>query len=344
MAVTEIMETLQTLGPVFAAVWIVTILCVVICPQRYLNSFLLMIALLVTMVFVSGFFGEEAGPVFLLVCFLLVTLALFLAPLLLILNGVQMLRRESFSPAHVLSLVLGVIVGIGEIAAVIYVFQLYGNIDAGKVSLWVLLLVFTVFYFSFLVLSFVVYSVFIQILPHRMNFNYVIIHGCGLAGGEHLTKLLSNRVDKAIEIYQKCKIKPFIIPSGGKGDDEKLSEAQAMKNYLLLHGIPEEHILLEDRSATTGENLRNSKAIIDARDGKKKTALVSSNYHIYRCLRLAREMRFKCIGIGADVALYYWPSALIREFIAVFLTKRFLIWSLIGYLLFISPILYGLLV
>ena len=117
-----------------------------------------------------------------------------------------------------------------------------------------------------------------------------------------------------------------------------------MKNYLLLHGIPEEHILLEDRSATTGENLRNSKAIIDARDGKKKTALVSSNYHIYRCLRLAREMRFKCIGIGADVALYYWPSALIREFIAVFLTKRFLIWSLIGYLLFISPILYGLLV
>ena len=117
-----------------------------------------------------------------------------------------------------------------------------------------------------------------------------------------------------------------------------------MKNYLLRHGIPEGDILMEDRSATTWENLRNSKAIIDVREGKKKTALVSSNYHIYRCLRLARQVGLKCTGIGARVALYFWPSALIREFIAVFVTRRFLIWALIGYFLFISPVLYVLLV
>ena len=131
-----------------------------------------------------------------------------------------------------------------------------------------------------------------QIMPHRMNFNYVVIHGCGLRDGEHLTKLLSDRVDKAIEIYGKCKIKPYIIPSGGKGSDEKLSEAEAMKNY-----------------------------------------------HVYRCLRIARDLKFRCIGIGAHVAMYYWPSALIREFIAIFLTKRFFIWSILGYLAFISPLL-----
>ena len=116
-----------------------------------------------------------------------------------------------------------------------------------------------------------------------------------------------------------------------------------MKDYLLTRGIPEEHIVPEDASATTEENLINSKAIIDARDGRKKTALVSSNYHIYRCLRLARKLRLKCTGIGAKVALYYWPSALIREFLAVFLTKGFLIWSLLGYLLFVSPVLFALL-
>ena len=339
--ITDILENLQIVGPFFAAIWIVTILCAVLRPQRYLNSFLLMLALLVTMVFLSGFFGEGAA-IFLLVCFLLVMLALFLVPVLLILNGIQMIRRESFSPAHILSLALGIIVGVGEIAAVIYVLGLSDLIQVGDADLWVLLVVFTVFYFSFLVLSFVVYSVFIQIMPHRMNFDYVIIHGCGLAGGERLTRLLSNRVDKAIAIYQKCRVKPMIIPSGGQGDDEKLSEARAMTNYLVEHGIPEEHILMEDRSTTTRENLLNSKAIIEAREGRKRTALVSSNYHIYRCLRLARDVGLRCTGVGADVALYYWPSALIREFIAVFVTKRFLIWALIGYLLFISPILYGL--
>ena len=170
----------------------------------------------------------------------------------------------------------------------------------------------------------------------------MIIHGCGLKNGDQLTRLLSDRVAKAMELSRRCKVKPIIIPSGGRGGDETISEAQAMKNYLLAHGIPEESILLEDSSATTLENLRNSKALIDAREGGKRTALVSSNYHIFRCLRLARKVGLKCIGIGARVAFYYWPSALIREFIAVFVTKRFLIWAILGYLLFISPLLYTL--
>ncbi len=338
----RVFENIHSLGPVFAAVWLLTIACVIWRPQRYLNSMLLMAALMVSMVFAAGFFGPDAGAWFLLACFLLIMLALFLVPLLLIVNGIQMIRRESLCPAHLLSLGLGIVVGIGEIAAVIYVLNLSDTISLGNVDLWVLLLVFTVFYFSFLVLCFVLYSVFIQIMPHRMSFDYIIIHGCGLAGGERMTRLLSNRVDKAIEIYSRCTRKPVIIPSGGQGADEKLSEAQAMKNYLLDHGIPEKSIVLEDRSATTRENLLNSKAIIDAGKSGRKTALVTSNYHVYRCLRLAKEVKLPCTGIGAKVALYFWPSALIREFIAVFVTRRFLIWSLIGWLAFISPVLYAL--
>lgn len=336
-------ENIKSFGPIVGLVWLVTLVCVLRWPQRYLNSFLLMIALLMTMLFLSGFFGEGRG-IFLLVCFLLVMLALFSVPVLLIINGIQMLKRESLHPAHVLSLALGIVVGIGELATVGYVIRLAG-FHAMPVSDYGMLLVsMTVFYFSFLVLSFVLYTVFIQLMPHRMDFDYVIIHGCGLQNGERLTRLLADRVDKAIEIYQKCKQKPIIIPSGGQGPDEKRSEAAAMAEYLLAHGIPESHILLEDASTTTRENLLNSKNLIESREGRKKTALVSSNYHIYRCLRLAKEVGLTCTGLGARVAFYYWPSALIREFIAIFLKKRFLIWSLLGYLVFISPILYFFLV
>ena len=337
-----VIDNIQNFGPVFAIVWILTIACVLLRPQRFFNSFLLMIALMVTVLFVSGFMSDNAGDYFLLACFLLTMLALFLVPVLLTVNGLQMIRREGFSLSHVLSLALGIVVGIGEIATVVYVLGLSEFIPLGN-NLWTLFVAFTVFYFSFLVLCFVLYSVFIQILPRRMDFDYVIVHGSGLLGGEKLTPLLQARVDKAVEIYENCAKKPVVIPSGGQGPDEKISEAQAMKDYLVARGIPEEHIVLEGASTTTEENLINSKAIIDARGGRKKTALVSSNYHIYRCLRLARKLRLKCTGIGAKVALYYWPSALIREFIAVFLTKGFLIWSLLGYLLFVSPILFALL-
>ncbi len=338
----RIIENLQLLGPLFAAVWAVTIFCTFFRPQRYLNSLLLMFSLLVSVFFVSGFLKGDGQVYFLIACFVLFLLGLLLTPALLIANGIQMIKRESVSLSHLLSLCLGVVVGFGEIATAVYVLHLSGFINIGEIGMPVMLFAMSVFYFSTLVLSFVVYSLFIQIMPHRMNFNYVIIHGCGLASGERMTKLLSNRVDRAIRIYRKCKVKPIIIPSGGQGEDEKLSEAQAMKSYLLGNGIPPEHIIMEDRSTTTRENLIFSKHIIDSRPGKKKIALVSSNYHIYRCLCLARELGMKCTGIGADVAWYYWPSALIREFIAVFLTKRFLFWSILGYLMFISPLLYSL--
>ena len=337
-----ISDNLRAIGPFFAGIWGLTIALTLLRPQRYLNSMLLMLSLLTTMVFAAGFFGREARPYLLLAFFLLIMIMLFLVPVLLIINGVQMIRRESVSPAHLLSLGLGVAVGIGEIAAVVYVLRLADVVSAGHWNLWVLLTAATVFYFSFLVLCFVLYSVFIQIMPHRMNFDYVIVHGCGLSGGNMMTRLLSNRVDKAIEIYGKCREKPFIIPSGGQGGDERISEARAMSIYLIEHGIPADHILPEDRSSTTRENLLYSRQIIDSRQSGSRVALVSSNYHIYRCLLLARDVGLKCTGIGADVALYFWPSALIREFIAVFVSKRFFPWAILGYLLFISPIVVAL--
>ena len=96
-------------------------------------------------------------------------------------------------------------------------------------------------------------------------------------------------------------------------------------------------IIKEDKSATTYENLEFSKAIIDSFEDPKYTALVTSNYHVYRALRYCRKIKMKCVGIGSHVAFYYWPSALIREFIAVHSEKKHLIMFIVGWLLFVLP-------
>ena len=58
---------------------------------------------------------------------------------------------------------------------------------------------------------------------------------------------------------------------------------------------------------------------------------MTSNYHVYRCILLARELNMRCTGIGAKVAWYYWPSAVIREFAAVFTRRRYFILTVLGY-------------
>ena len=112
------------------------------------------------------------------------------------------------------------------------------------------------------------------------------------------------------------------MKGGGKGDDETISEAEAMEKYLIEKGIPREDIIIENESKTTYENIYNSKKIIESREGRKYTALVTSNYHVYRALRYCRKKGLQCTGIGSRVAFYYWPSALIREYIAVHAEKK----------------------
>jgi uncharacterized SAM-binding protein YcdF (DUF218 family) len=112
-----------------------------------------------------------------------------------------------------------------------------------------------------------------------------------------------------------------------------MPEAAAMAAYLREKGIPEDRIIMEDRSATTMENLQFSKKIIDERKGGRYTALVTSNYHVYRALRYCRKIGLECTGIGSRVAMYYWPSALIREYIAVHAERKHLLTFLAGWIL-----------
>lgn len=312
-----IYSNLQGILPFAIAAWVILLVFVYIWPQRLFNCYLLFNALLWTYFFAGCFFGDNMVDFVIMGMFAILIIILFV-PLMLSVNGIVMIKREGKSLQNALSLLLGIGIGAGEIAFISTVFiemKEDAVLSLGKITTMIGV---SALYFSIIILAFVLYSILVDILPHRYNFNYVVIHGCGLTSDGKVSNILRARADRAIKIYEKCRKKPILIPSGGKGADEVRSEAEAMEEYLLEHGIPKESIILEDRSTTTEENLKFSNDIIEHREGKRKTALVSSNYHVYRCLRYARRMGIKCTGIGSHVAWYYWPSALIREWVAVY--------------------------
>ena len=310
--------------------------------SRYRNCYFLFFAVLFTIAALS-YVADELEYSFYLIEFLVLFLALLITPFFLICNGVLMFRREGHSLSNLLSFVLGLVVLVGELATFVAVVvpEMAGPNWTGTgylydLSLASMFISVSVIYLSVSFVIFMLYCVFLQIIPRRRDFDYVIIHGAGLLNGGRISKLLSQRLDKAIDIYRKDPTPPILIPSGGKGSDEVVSEAEAMKQYLIEKGIPADMIIKEDQSATTFENLTNSKTIIDAREGRKYTVLVTSNYHVYRALRYCRKIGLKAIGVGSKVAFYYWPSALIREFIAVHAEKKHLIILLAGWVLLMA--------
>ena len=313
--------------------------------SRYRNCYLLSLALLSLFPLAVGVLGRYSSMPVMLTLWLGL-LIILIVPFFLIFNGIVMIRKEGRHLSQLLSLVFGIAILIGELITFGGILR-YAALDGKEpfipqtfIAVFAALFSFTVIYGSVSFLIFMIYTLFLQIIPRKKDFDFVIIHGAGLLDGNRVSKLLQDRLDKAIEVYRADPTPPKLIPSGGKGSDESISEAEAMTRYLVSRGIPEEDILPEDQSTTTLENLQFSKKILDSYEGRKYTALVSSNYHVYRALRYCREIGLKCTGIGSHVAWYFWPSALIREYIAIHMEKKHFILFAGGWLACVALIMY----
>ena len=78
--------------------------------------------------------------------------------------------------------------------------------------------------------------------------------------------------------------------------------------------------LPETASRTTRENLQLSRHLLPAPDAP--VIVVTSNYHALRAGMLTRSLGLNARVVGAPTAGYYYPSALIREFVAVMVEHR----------------------
>ena len=271
-----------------------------------------------------------------LVLMIIVSATPFLTIGFLLINTIIVVRNNGFSLTSMLPFLMA-----GFIVLLLCAPSLLNSFDPDSRHIVVFLLgLFTLegMWFSFTFVSLLFYSWIYRILPRRRKYDYIIIHGAGL-DGTRPTPLLAGRIDKALELWNKQHQQGKFVASGGQGADEVVSEAQAMRDYLLEKGVPADAILMEDKSTTTWENLKNSIAVIradratsggtDAASddvtasdsagacGDFTTAVVSSDFHVFRCAEYAHNLGIKADGIGSHTKGWYWPTAFIREFIAI---------------------------
>lgn len=144
--------------------------------------------------------------------------------------------------------------------------------------------------------------------------DYVVILGAGLRG-EIPSLSLHTRLMKGLEyLNQQPELK--VIVSGGQGPGETITEAEAMKRFLVKKGIHEDRIIKEDQSTSTVENLLYSKEKLDNGEGKR-VMIVTSDFHIFRSKYLAKKVGFEPYGIPAKTPFYLWMDYSVREYFAI---------------------------
>ena len=131
----------------------------------------------------------------------------------------------------------------------------------------------------------------------------VIVLGAGV-NGETPSLTLRTRIDAAAAYLEEHPDVPVVL-SGGQGPGEAITEA------LVRRGVDESRLYPEERSTSTQENLRYSRAILEELgvDPAQRVAIVTSDFHLCR----ARLMW------GGDTAAVpaHLPSALYFQCLTV---------------------------
>ena len=181
---------------------------------------------------------------------------------------------------------------------------------------------FSVSTISFILIMFIV-NLGVNYKNINNSYDTIIVLGSGLQDGDKLSYVLTRRLETALEYHKKNPSTPIIL-SGGQGHDELLSEAQAMKNYLISKGIPENILFLEDKSTSTKENIIFSKEIIKKNDfSTDKIGIITNDYHSFRSNHLSKKLGLNSESISAKTSNFLKINYMVREYFAC--VKSFLI-------------------
>lgn len=255
----------------------------------------------------------------------------------LIYNSLVLIKHEGRRLRNLLSLLVGLaIIAILLFIAVSPILIGYGTI---KIGLFVGITLIS-FYFLFVFIIFFMSSLIYNLNRPIHNKDFILILGCGLIG-DRVPPLLASRIDRGIKFYYeqkqiKNRVTPKLVVCGGQGADELMSEAEAMKLYLIDNGVAEEDIILEDKSTTTYENMKFAKQKMDSIKSKYKCIFVTNNFHLFRAGIYAKKAKLKCDGIGSKTALYYLPNAFIREYFAILVMHKKFNIAIVGIIMLLS--------
>ena len=145
----------------------------------------------------------------------------------------------------------------------------------------------------------------------------VLVLGAGLRNGRP-TLTLQRRIQRAADwlvLHPDVKV----VACGGCSPGQPLSEAEAIRSGLVARGVAFDRVIIEDRSTSTEENVRNAYSLwLERGAGQRPRALiVTSNFHLARAKLLANRAGFGAYGIGASTPWYILPGAAIREAAAI---------------------------
>lgn len=155
------------------------------------------------------------------------------------------------------------------------------------------------------------------------HIDYLFILGAGLYGDKPSPSLIE-RLEVSKEYLKENKDLKVLV-CGGQGEGETISEAKAMKDYLVERGINENRIILEANSVNTFENIKFGMEEIRKFDDRENlnVLIATSRFHIFRSKFIGKRLGVVPFALPAKVP----PSTIIKSYLREYfgVTKSFFV-------------------
>jgi SanA protein len=131
-----------------------------------------------------------------------------------------------------------------------------------------------------------------------------VVFGAGLWRDGSPTPVLRDRVETAARLYFDGKVEKLLM--SGDNSVVEYNEPEAMRQYALSLGVPDEDIVLDYAGRRTYDTCYRAKAIFQV----EQPILVTQSFHLPRAVYTCRAMGVDAIGVSADIQYYRRSSRL----------------------------------
>ena len=135
----------------------------------------------------------------------------------------------------------------------------------------------------------------------KQSADVAIVLGAALSYNT-VSPVYRERINHAINLYNEGYVKRVIL-TGGMGEGNIYSDAFIAMEYARSKGLPEEAILLEEKSTVTEENIIYSKEIMD-KNNFKTAIIVSDPLHMKRAMKMAENCNLTAFSSPTPTTMY----------------------------------------
>lgn len=121
-----------------------------------------------------------------------------------------------------------------------------------------------------------------------------IVLGARVYPSGRLSPMLQDRTLTAVDLYKAGKVERILV-SGDHGRPE-YDEVNAMKDFLVEHGVPAQDIFLDHAGFDTFDSMYRAKDVFEV----DNAIIVTQDFHLPRSIYIARGLGIDAYGVSAD--------------------------------------------